>query len=359
MSVPDVVAPISRQPTDAVSLLFSTALLAFLPVHAHSRDAFVAQPSASDSAWVRITTDGQTTCAFDTSYSFFYRPGASDDVLLLYFEGGGACWDWVSCSGLFDSSVSPDEVAGFRGIFDQSNPRNPLRAAGSVFIPYCTGDVHIGDATRQYGDSTTRPVAHRGFRNVQAVLRWIGEQAFRPRLVVVAGTSAGSYGALFHLPSVEHTFPDARVLLLADSGVPLLSDNVRVLRTWGADSVLSRQWGESVGARPLLQAWRQVASSGRRVRVAVMTTDRDAIQSGFYLVSGSPEWRTSTYRLLADAHAAAPNLSTFIAHGSDHGLLPTDRFYGYEEQGMSLVEWVRRLMAWEAVPDVRCGECAP
>ena len=312
---------------------------------------------ADQVAWTRIAAGAGTGCAFGTPFSFFHREGTNPDQLLIYFQGGGACWDWVSCSGLFDSRVEPDEPRDFRGIFDRDDPRNPLRSSAAVFVPYCTGDVHIGDAARAYGSDGGGVVAHRGYRNVRAVLRWVGERGLRPRTVVVAGTSAGAYGALFHVRPIARLFPDARIVLLGDSGVPLLSRNAEVLARWGADSVMAALWGKEVGARPLLEAYRQAAGVGPRVRLAQITSDRDAIQSAFYLISGSPEWRPATDALLADVKAIAPGFRTFVVDGADHGLLPVDAFYSYRVGDVPLREWVSRLVSGEAVEDGRCASC--
>ncbi len=334
------------------------ALIAATPTTAPN--ALAAQSAdAAPTAWMRVAADAGTGCAFGTPFSFFHREGTNPDQLLIYFQGGGACWDWVSCSGLFDSSVDPDEPREFRGIFDWADPRNPLRSSSAIFVPYCTGDVHIGDASRVYGSDGSRVVAHWGYRNVSAVLRWVGERKLRPRTVVVAGTSAGAYGALFYIRPIARLFPDARIVLLGDSGVPLLSRNAEVLAGWGADSVLAALWQEDMGPRTLLEAYRQAAGVGPRVRLAQITSDRDAIQSAFYLVSGSPEWRQATYALLADVKVIAPELRTFIIDGADHGLLPVDAFYSYRANDIALNEWVNRLVSGERVDDVRCARCTP
>lgn len=333
------------------------------PIIAHWATALLflaAAPTATaQSEWTRVATGAGTGCALGTPYSFFYRDGSNADKLLIYFQGGGACWNWVSCSGLFDSSVEPDETRAFRGIFDTSDPRNPLRDYSVVFVPYCTADVHIGNASASYGDRGSRPIAHWGCRNVDAVLGWLGNRGLSPKTVVVAGTSAGAYGALFHTGPIARLFPDSRVVLLGDSGVPLLNGNADVLRGWRADSVAAARWRMGPDSVTLLQAYRQVAQLGSRVRLAQITSDQDAIQSAFYLVSGSAHWRRATYSLLADVATAVPEFRSFILSGSDHGLLPVNGFYSYRVGDVLLSEWVRRLIDGEAVANVRCPTCVP
>jgi hypothetical protein len=345
-------------PMSTQLLVRGGALLALLAASPPAvPDGLTAQePAAAQTTWTRVATGTGTGCALGTPYSFFHREGTDPDRLLIYFQGGGACWEWVSCSGMFDATVEHTEPFAFRGIFNRAEPRNPLRAYSAVFVPYCTGDVHIGDASVSYGDATRR-VGHRGFRNVSAVLDWMAARASRPRIVVVAGTSAGAYGALFYMRPIARLFPDARLVLLGDSGVPLLSRNEEVLKTWGSGSVMSTLWQREDGPRTLLEAYRQAALIGPRVRLAQITSDRDGVQSAFYLISGSSDWRRATYSLLADVKSVVPAFRSFIVAGSDHGLLPMDAFYSYRSDDVVLHEWVGRLIAGESVEDVRCVGC--
>ena len=64
-----------------------------------------------------------------------------------------------------------------------------------------------------------------------------------------------------------------------------------------------------------------------------------------------------TYTLLEEVRRLVPGFRSFVVEGADHGLLPTDAFYRYQADGVSLKDWVRRLIDGEAVEDVRCGVC--
>ena len=130
---------------------FPGSYLAIFAASAIALGVNAQEPSRAPGAWSRIETDQGTGCALGAPYSFFYREGSDADRLLIYFQGGGACWEWVSCSGTFDPSVEADEPNAFRGIFNRDEPRNPMRAFATVFVPYCTGDVHVGDASVRYG----------------------------------------------------------------------------------------------------------------------------------------------------------------------------------------------------------------
>jgi hypothetical protein len=283
----------------------------------------------------------------------------------VYFEGGGACWEWISCSGMFDTNVASDELAPFRGIFDFEHPDNPFREYSIVFIPYCTGDVHVGDSVQRYGDAPgSRPVAHRGYRNVSAVLHWLSRRGVRtPTHVVVSGTSAGSYGALFYAPRIAEMFPDAIIGLIGDSGVPLLNDYPTIMKRWGTPDVVGRLRGISGPVSEddvtLERAHIYFASRFPRALVAQVTSDRDSIQSAFYLVSGSPRAREVTYALLDSLERTVPRFRSFVVAGADHGLFVTDKLYSYAVGETRLVDWLRRAVAGDAIDRHRCEGCGP
>src|SRR5579871_967396 len=98
-------------------------------------------------AWVPITPGAMEVCARGTPYTFFVRQ-ADPAKLMIFFEGGGACWNDDTCkpnSGLFDESVEGGEAAAYsQGIFDTGNAANPLAGYTIVFVSYCTGDYHLG-----------------------------------------------------------------------------------------------------------------------------------------------------------------------------------------------------------------------
>ena len=321
--------------------------------------SFAPKASGQDRfSWEEEVPGAETSCAFDTPYRFFHAGLHDVSELLIYFQGGGACWEWVSCSGMFDTDVTTSELSEYRGIFDPGNEANPFRDFAIVFVPYCTGDVHVGDAAVAYDDSG-RSVQHRGYRNASAALDFAERHAAAATRVVVSGASAGSYGALFFAPDVARRFPSAEVVVLGDSGVPLLDGYPDIMSAWGAGPVLSRLRGDDASGEPTFSLVRAhaIALDAGVDRIAQVTTDQDAIQGAFYLVSGSREWRTRTYAILDSIASGSTSFSSFVLEGSDHGLLRTDRFYEYQADGQLLADWVERFVDGEAVASRRCAAC--
>jgi hypothetical protein len=97
-----------------------------------------------------------------TGLAVSWGPEGSRD-LVLFLQGGGACWDFFTCGGA-PELVPRTAVAGpfgpgeFEDVYDaypgswlrRENLPPSLRDASLVFVPYCTGDVHGGDTTTTY-----------------------------------------------------------------------------------------------------------------------------------------------------------------------------------------------------------------
>ena len=113
--------------------------------------------------------------------------------MVVYFAGGGACWDSATCigslyengndengDGLVDEGEESDLVyissidkadnpVGMGGLFNLTHPENPYAGWSVLFLPYCTGDVHVGSSDTTYPDPREwggdRTIHHRGFDN--------------------------------------------------------------------------------------------------------------------------------------------------------------------------------------------------
>lgn len=169
----------------------------------------LAAASPATAAWERIAPGGDTGCGPGSPYSFFVARG-DPKRLLVFLQGGGACWSPMLCNvtkgeATYDPIVDASDVeSATQGILALANPANPFRGATAVFLPYCTGDVHLGSRAHTYrglaeDDSVTEfEVQHFGYRNAMAALRWVFEQFPKIDGAFVAGHSAGGGRARSH-----------------------------------------------------------------------------------------------------------------------------------------------------------------
>jgi hypothetical protein len=178
-------------------------------------------PSKTDGS-VLIYPGGKTRCAFDdytdekTGYksnaTFFFQvfPKPQKKKLALILAGGGACIDRATCGFGLQCSLpitlmvaNPSADSG--GIFNASDPANPFSDWNIVHVPYCTGDLHIGNTVLDPYESGMEPALGRpqclghqkkthlnGFQNTKAAFQWAKTNYPEVEELVIGGMSAGS-----------------------------------------------------------------------------------------------------------------------------------------------------------------------
>jgi hypothetical protein len=369
--------------------------------------AAAATPAFGASPWQTIANpppvvgaDGQlhtATCSgypgTDPSYRFWVRPG-DPKKLAVVFDGGGACWDSLTCSKPFGgdgalSFYSPDIPAGadpsrYGGLLDLDHPANPVGDWTVVTIPYCTGDVHLGSADRSYRMVGNRElpreftIRHRGYDNFMVVLDWITRNV--PAGVtdlLVTGASAGGYGAAGLFPWVAQAYPQARLSVLADAsqGVSTAAfDAATPGRGSWNPQLAPWAFGEDALAVRSYELVQRGALAYPEGRFAQYTTTADSVQISFYGVmrlrygpsddpacrTAAKDWNRQMLATLANDTAALPNFRSYVAPGSSHTIIASDALYAPMGTQPSVATWLSGMLdpaggsTWDAVA---CPDC--
>jgi hypothetical protein len=332
--------------------------------------------------------DLRPVCSRGTPYVFFARRGTSNN-LLVYFQGGGACWNYLTCEAfpVFGDAADASDNPGNApfGFFDLSNPDNPFHDWNIVFVPYCTGDIHWGNATFDHplvpGSATTATIEHKGWQNAQVVEKWAREHFVRPDRIFVSGSSAGAYGALLNSVYLqEHAYPGTETAVLADAGNGVITDDFlqNDLVKWGIETTIPR-WIPALDV-PItsLNAADVVVEAARfypRNRFANYTASYDGGtggQTGFYQIMRNPffinewfqwwkascDWNDEMRTLAYDAANRAANYRYYIGSGSRHTVFFNDKVYTDTTGGVTPVrDWVAEMIA--DGPAWTNEECAP
>ena len=221
--------------------------------------------------WQKVELPG-TTCGNGSQYKFFIHRTASPNVL-FFFEGGGACWDYDTCSGRAGllgaanpNGIADDYMQQFTAkyvspIVNGADPGLPLRSRTDlptkgwnvVYLPYCTGDVHIGNNDVTYTDPTGQepPLAwhHSGYSNTIAAVDYTNTQIPNVQKLLVTGFSAGGTATSAAYYFVRHGIAPQRGYLLNDSGPIFLAPDFnhrsrplheQIRQSWSLDSVFSQ-----------------------------------------------------------------------------------------------------------------------
>ena len=231
-----------------------------------------------------------------------------------------------------------------------------------MYVPYCTGDVHLGNTTTEYAAGLT--VHHNGFVNGTAALDYVAANASGATAVVVAGESAGSIAAPLYAGLVSDRLPDARLTVFADGSgsypdVPVLHERIS-------------DWGFGTGVPPWLASGSSTGEQWSFPRLYIESGQHDPdivfarhdyaydeTQQRWNSIAGVP---AADLLSVIDANetlveAAGVNLLSYIAPGNEHTALSDGTFYTEEINGQPLRDWVTRLVERGPVEDVHCTEC--
>jgi hypothetical protein len=331
--------------------------LAFVPATARAEDLLstivnVLVDGGNNYAWEKVAPPG-TVCGNGSQYKFFVRRTGSPN-LLFFFEGGGACWDYQTCSGrdgvlgaANPNGIADDYMVRFTAkyvspIVNGADPGllPPLRSRTDlvtkdwniVYLPYCTGDVHVGNSVAVYADPTGAepPLTwhHSGYANTTAAIAWARQAFGRPAKLLVSGFSAGGTATTAAYWFVRTGLQPAKSYLLDDSGpiypAPLASSHSRPLDdqirfSWGLDSIFGLL-PSSFDVNDFGSINRMVSQSFPADRLAYTGYSRDYNYSRFSYERFYPGidkdtvlrfWKEDEDALVAEL-AALPNTSYFI-----------------------------------------------
>jgi hypothetical protein len=239
--------------------------------------------------WEYVPVDG-AKCMDGSATGVGVNLGTSGDVV-LYMEGGGACFNADTCSHVahptgwgpdkFELNIAPYNI----GIFDRLDELNPLHDATFIFVPYCTGDVHSGSKPDGMGGRQFV-----GYQNVGHILDMVVPKSTDVKRVVLTGSSAGGFGALLNYHRTQQAFGTTPVYLIDDSGPPLgdayLTPCIQKMfrDAWNLDAALPEDCTECRHADGggLTNALGWLADNYPERRLGLVTSMRDGTIRSFY-----------------------------------------------------------------------------
>jgi hypothetical protein len=301
-------------------------------------DEYLYDPAAEDAICLR---GGQ--------YQVEVHRGTSDKVL-LYLEGGGACWNRANC---VDSPTAKLTAAPLlrAGIFEFDNPANPFREWNIVYAPYCDGSVFAGDNIADYGGNRTY---HHGLQNLSAAVTLMREQFPAPQQIVVAGSSAGGYGTFSGYGVARVAYPDTPILVLNDSGPGLQNpddtQNIQDrLDNWKYAQFVPPSCTRCSTQQTYLTEWGLERDA--TLRVGYFSFLQDVVIRTFNNLSGEA-YEALLREVTDDLHGRqAERFKRFFVQGSGHTVLELPTFYATEINGTSMRDWTADLLtdgpAWQ------------
>ena len=335
--------------------------------------------AATPGAWTWVPIDG-ARCMNGSPTGVAINTAPESDGLLIFFMGGGACFNADTCDGAFhrdgfgeNNFRSELTILGAAGPLSRREEDNPFRTWNLLYVGYCSGDVHAGDnpAPVTIGD---RAYTFTGYRNVTLALRRLVPHLGRVRRVLVTGVSAGGFGAAFNYDQIATAFgPSVDVSLVDDSGPPLTDDLLPpcLQRTWRSlwnldatlppDCAACRGQPDGGGISNLLD---HLIHKYPTRRLSLISSTGDGTIRGFFSwgrggdCSRRGDFPAADYRdglLALRRRVAGTSFRTYFVDGTDHTWLFIPGWHDTRVGGPELSRWVGDIATGGDARDVGPG----
>jgi len=328
--------------------------------------------------WSRVDLSGRAVSGDGSSYYLLTKRGRSNN-LMVYFSGGGISWNRNTATkpfglrtllhnhelGYYFANIpfyKPDLLGG---ILDNQRKDNPFRDWNIIYVPYATGDFHIGDHQVKYKDrgKLTFTAHYSGRANTLKGLDWMFKHVPAPDKLLIAGASAGGFGSAFWAPYIAEHYPQAQLYHYADGAYlsshqwPHIIDEV-----WKADFL--KRYGYEIEDDIIGAAFRanhRLLPEGTVLLQSNTVYDKvlpsyEAVLNGRTegLVSDdleiTNEWSLGMLNSAHRLQQELPDYYFFITdygvgsgkkrRGTPHTLSPYKVFYSAQESGVKLSRWL-------------------
>ena len=316
--------------------------------------------SHDSNRWYQHDLGDKAMASDGSDYRLYVKTGSSDN-LIVFFGGGGVTWDEKSTEypitaasylfgddpGNYFRSIPSFFPTTLGGILEANNPANPFNDWNVVVIPYATGDFHTGNGS-------TENMKYNGQENVQLAFEWIySTMPVNPQKVLIAGGSAGGFGATFWTPTLAEAYADSTVYSFSE-GNQLASEKwpTAVDELWHAD------WADTFGYEPGPNLYETAVVANReRLGDNVVfldsntTADATLIQFSAKINDHAPDpsgWSAEMRASMSRLSESVSNYYFYLSEDDanpDTGLTPhtlssLPGFYTTVQDGVPFTEWL-------------------
>jgi len=302
--------------------------------------------SKGDGSWQWVDVPG-SKCMNGQQTGVYVRHSKSGSKNVgVFLNGGGACWNTITCATAA-ASAHPG-VPGTSGIF-ASQTDNPLNDYNWINVPYCTGDVHGGDT-----DTTRSGRNFHGVPNLKLFMDKAAATFTGAETLFITGESAGGFGALTTYATLRSYFPNARGVLMDDSG-PVLDDTAIPVclqeawrTTWNLNKNLPKDCPCNNDAGNLVSAWSYGKKAYPKDSFSLISSVNDATISTFFAF-GNNDCKAILPIGYNRLHAGLESLATsgvpvYMIPGGSHTHTSSSEFYSRTVAGQVLYKWIAQLM---------------
>ncbi|KAA1194308.1 vtpJ-therm [Pseudohalioglobus sediminis] len=294
-------------------------------------------------------------CLDGSEYTMATRDAGSED-LMIFLQGGGACWSEL-CAATPNASPGIPE----NGILDPERQDNPVRGYNVAYLPYCDGGIFASDIDYDTDGDGEADRFQRGLHNLSAGLDVAARTFPNPRRIVLSGSSAGGLGSTFALPLVRLQYPGVRIDVINDAGVgvgrPGQPDYLELLfDDWNARAFIPESCENCIpedGHFSDYHIWQM--DQDPDVRRGMLSHSDDPTFALGFLMIGFDAWKEALYPEMQQLEDAHPERSKYwIPIATGHTFLQSDEIER-SAGGVPLLEWIQLMLDdspdWQSAQD--------
>jgi hypothetical protein len=323
--------------------------------------------TAPDKTWTWVPVDG-AKCRDGSPTGFAINMSSGSDKVMLFFMGGGACYNQATCGATpetFDST-SVSNLKG--GMLDRDKATNPVKDWNMIYFPFCTGDVFGGSKENVTIPGVAQPQQFVGYKNIGLFLDRIVPTFPHPSQVLSAGFSAGGFGAGVTSQLIANKFPPGtNVTLIDDSGPPMDKQYLESCLqtgwndTWGFEDTFLKDCGADCPDHTNFSLdWAlHLTKMFPNAKSGLIDTTDDSIITLFYgfgvnncAAPGSTfpapmaaaDYKAGLLDTRAKLMAKTQNFGTYYIEGTQHTWIETDSFYTEKVGTESMVDWATNIV---------------
>ena len=337
--------------------------------------------------WYKVTLP-DCVSGDGSGYHFYISKGHSRN-LLIFFAGGGVVWNSFTAAHPTDAAGVLAGDPGFywanlrpvtefmninQGITENRSPLNYFYDWNMAVITYSTGDFHIGRSSLHYDENDPEKVMYfNGFNNYTAAIEEIKRIFPEPVNLLIAGDSAGGFGAAALAEDIMKRYdPErSRVTLISDSSTLPWDRWKEVMKDlW---DTVPEIYGKIESDNPVADWLKSVSKTyGTGVRILYACSAKDEVLASYWnSIRGNDygadpgireEFRNVLREMVYDLMDTVPGISFFINDyrfvpdmpggiiqtGTIHTCIRNPLFFTGKTDGINMHEWLKDMVNGES-----------
>lgn len=287
------------------------------------------------------TGDGPL-CLDGSAYKMSVRDTASEN-LMIYLQGGGACWSKLCAANETAHSGIPD-----LGVLSTSIEHNPFKDWNVAYFNYCDGSLHAGDKDTDSNNDGSIDRYQRGLHNLSAGLDVTRSTFKAPKRIAIVGVSGGAFGSIFALPIVRAMYPDVQIDIVNDSGIGIGRPGddrfqLTLLEEWNMTAFVPPSCDNCFANGHLTRYLDWQLNQDRETNWAALSYLKDATIADYYVGIGGDAFATALVEEMTSLEGKYPDrIHVFLKAGTEHTFLLNRLDVAIDD--ITVADWVNGMI---------------